>query len=549
MNNLLFFIISAGVFFSCKPQEAADPHAGHNHGPNEKHDDHSGHDHGPNEEHSDEETAGVSDQALKNMGVEIKEIDSSDFMVSVPVAAYLSNHPLSEQPVYAPFSGRIQKIELQPGQYIGPDQLLVSIIRDPIKRPQVKLVASLLTPASEEYHSTIANIRSSLKSLKLLQTELQRLNKFKSESDGLSVVPQKDLIDLRYDIAKEKQELENYRSKLKFHGLSSQEISKLEDGETFVQSPNLWKNALKKNNIWSTQSEKLFSSLPEQIQNDSWVIATIGELTVEGVVTSELIQYFNETPKARVYFLEIASMLQEGHSLTDIKNLQELGALDKTIKVKAPQNKLGWDLNKIHVKPGQMIARGEQLFSLSDPSNMLLKAKPSGSEFADINTAIKNDFTLNASPLIANGSPTLKNLAISKVLDTEDLSPTVLIPASNQVMHKTTINNIKYRNWDLRAGLRYTLKVPVRKLEDVIVLPAEAVLDHGADKVVFVQDGDAFIRRKVVVVYQSDEVAVIGEGSELLPEEPMVVRGAFALQLALIAGTPEAVDPHAGHNH
>ena len=97
--------------------------------------------------------------------------------------------------------------------------------------------------------------------------------------------------------------------------------------------------------------------------------------------------------------------------------------------------------------------------------------------------------------------------------------------------------------------MKYKLKVPVQVLEDVIVLPAKAVIDHGSDKVVFVRENDEFIRRKVIIIYQNNDVAVIGEGSELLPEESMVISGAFALELALIAGSPQAVDPHAGHNH
>ena len=119
----------------------------------------------------------------------------------------------------------------------------------------------------------------------------------------------------------------------------------------------------------------------------------------------------------------------------------------------------------------------------------------------------------------------------------------------NTFLSLSKVNGVEYRNWQLRPGLKYFLQVPTRQLEDVIVLPAEAVIEHGADKVVFVREAKHFVRRKVIVLYQNDQVAVIGEGSELLPEEAMVVRGAFALQLALISGTPQAVDPHAGHNH
>ena len=100
MKYLIFFLISAGLFFSCekaKPQAGHDDHKGHKHDSHAGHNSHKGHGHEPNAE------VILSEQALTNMGVVIKEIDSSDYIVFTPAPAYISERPLNEQPVYAPY--------------------------------------------------------------------------------------------------------------------------------------------------------------------------------------------------------------------------------------------------------------------------------------------------------------------------------------------------------------------------------------------------------------------------------------------------------------
>ena len=569
MKSLLILLGITGLLFSCDQtpthshKTEAVAHEGHDHAKGDEceddhssHDDHAGHDHGveaSSNDHSDhgasKESSKISEQALTNMGVKFAEIDSSDYTIFSPVPAYIDNHPLNELPLYAPLSGRLKNFQLEPGQMITSGTILAEIIRDPIPRPQLKLVEDILRPASEEYHSSIAALRSSVRNLKVLNSELTRLEKFKEDSDGLSIVPQKDLISLRYEISKATQDLENNRSKLRLHGLSPSEIKNVEAGKELVKSPKLWLNALKQNYIWTKNSTSLFTLMTKEQQKNRWVIATIGELSAEELIDKNLVEFFTQNKSAIKSFLEISSLLQQGHSLTDIDNLHQLGALESIIKIKAPINKNSWDLKKINIKPGQVVARGDTLFTLTDPSKMMMTAKPSGSEFKLINKAVQNQYSIEATPLIKGSSVDLSNLKISKIIGQEQGSALVLLPSPNTVLSEHSVDGTKYRNWNLRKGMKYKLKVPVQVLEDVIVLPAKAVIDHGSDKVVFVRENDEFIRRKVIIIYQNNDVAVIGEGSELLPEESMVIAGAFALELALIAGTPQAVDPHAGHNH
>ena len=518
---------------------------------------HEGHDHGPGVEHSDHDepesvddaVSAISPQALKNMGVKIEEIDSSNFTLFLPVPARVESRPLNLQPVYAPFSGRIEQVLSDQGAKAVSGDALVTIMRDPIPRPSLAVTAEMISPASEEFHGAVAHLRSTRKSLDVLSTELQRLEKFQGDSDNLSILPQKDLIDLKYQYAKVEQDLKTAHEKLLFHGLTVAEIATIESGGTAMRSDDFWLNALRRNGAWNSKAAALRGLLQDDSQRqDMWVGATIAELALTSLISDDLLAWLEKTPAATSDLLKIATLLQEGHSLPDIQSLFNMGALTPIISVRAPASEHGWDIRSVDIKIGQRVAAGAPLLLLENESDLYLVADPNGSEISVLNDASREQHSIDAIPLTPGTGPELSGLTITKMRG-EDSAARVYLPVANTQSSEVERGAFTYRNWALRAGMKYILKVPTRVLEDVIVLPSEAVIQYGPDKVVFAREHGEYVRRKVVVVYQDNEVAVIGEGSDLLPEEPTVTKGAFALHLALIAGTPAAVDPHAGHNH
>lgn len=508
-------------------------------------------DHSDHDAHEESEASQnvISPQALINMNVVIQEIDSSNYTVYTPVPAYIKPHPLSVQPIYAPFGGIIKLKQLEPGQYIQPNEVIATIIRDPIARPKLNLIEKILNPASEEFHNAVAKLLITKKSLDVLNQEIIRIESFKNSADGISIIPQKDYFNLKYERTKTTQELENSRSKLEFHGLKSDEILKLEKGGKIMPPKNIWVNSLKKNNIWNDLSEELYQSLDSATKSNRWVIATIGEISAEGLLNRELMTFLKSHQAAKSAILEIASLLQQGNSIENIKNFIEQGALSNIIEIKAPNNQIGWDLNAIKARNGKKVITGETLFELLDPSKKILTSEPSGSELIHLKQVSQEHASFNATSLIPNSSIPLNNLKISSFQTNGLHKSSVYIPVKNTLLSNHKIENTTYRNWTLIDGTKYKLKLPLQQLKDVIVVPSEAIIEHGSDKVVFVKYENEVIRRNVIILYQNDEIAVIGKGSELLPDEPIVVKGSFALQLALVAGTPEAVDPHAGHSH
>lgn len=515
------------------------------------HDDHAGHDHGPEEDHPEHGStnAPISGQALKNMNVKVKAAKKTNYTVFNPVPATVQEAPLNMQPVFAPFGGRIKSIQVTIGEFKKADELLITIYRDPIKRPELKMVEEILSPASEEFHTAIASLRKNLKDTEILERELKRLKTFESSEDGISVVPKKELIDLQYALEKATRIVESGRKKLELHGLKKKEIAEIESDHIDIDLYRIWKNSLIANNIWNKQADTILATLNKDIKNNRWTIATIGELLAEDVISDELIDWLKKTPDIGNSFLEIGSLLQHGHTLSDIKSLYKLGVFNQIIELRAPANDKGWDIEKLHVTIGQKVSSGDKLLTLVDQSKMLLIAQPQASETSDIVTANKNNSSIDATPLTRGSGPDLESLKINQIRGLDSGIEEVRLYTENSVQTTNNINDKPFRIWALRTGQKYILKVPTSELEDVFSVPLEAVITHGSDKVVFVYNNKDFERRKVTVLHQDSSAIVLGPKSEINVGDKVVISGAYALQLALIAGTPEAMDPHAGHTH
>ena len=93
------------------------------------------------------------------------------------------------------------------------------------------------------------------------------------------------------------------------------------------------------------------------------------------------------------------------------------------------------------------------------------------------------------------------------------------------------------------------LRVPVERWGGCIVLPVKAITKEGAERIVYVQNGNSFEPREVHVLYSDQFDVVIERDGSLFPGDMVVTSGAYQLHLALKNQDTNQLDPHAGHNH
>jgi biotin carboxyl carrier protein len=513
-----------------------------------------GHDHGAAP--AAKAPAKLTPQALKNLGVVVAEIKEQPFFKYQAVPAVVTELPSNVHPLYAPLAGRVLDIKVQPGVMVASNTVVIRIVRDAIPRPQLNIVGDVLKPASEEHHTTISELRKTFRHLQLAKEEMARVKQYTESGtqDGLPILPRKNLIDLKYESARLEQDLANSHAELSRHGLSEEQIASIESGkQASVGGAEFWKRALERNNLWPAAAEQTYKALPAEIQQMPWTVAVVGELYASGIGTAQFSEWLGKATEAGAQFHEIAGLLQQGHTLADVQSLFETSALKQIVELRAPvtEGVPDWDVHEVFVSPGQKVEAGAKLLTLDNPRHILLKTTPVGSETTAILKALESDDELEAVPLVAGSGPTLSKLRIDFISsDAESRGTVAFVRAENSPLPVKDRAHGKFRSWALREGQKYMLRVPTQKIQAAFVLPAGAVTDMGADKVVFLQSGENFLPKKVVVLYQDQEQVVLDSSeSEIYPDDPIVHHGAFGLGLALSVNTAGASAGHAGHAH
>lgn len=553
---LAAFSLGAGWFAAKQSAPAAGGHdhgheaGGHSHGGH----DHAGHDHAG---HDHDEKPALSPQALKNMGVEVKEVAESSYTLTMPVAATVNSSHHSEYPLVAPIGGTVREILLHTGSVAESGTIAFRIVRDPLPRPTLTLTEELIKPAAEQFHTSMADLKRAARGVDVLRTELKRVQNFTQGQSGgdLPILPRKTEIDLRYELARAEQELESSREKLRLHGLEAEDIAKLETGpESLTVRSDIWQRAMKLNGLWPAIAADIYAALPENLRDTPWSVAAIGELSGAGLATPALAEWLRKEPSAAAQFIAIAGLLQNGSSLEQVQRLHGSNALAAVVDVVVPKTNgiVDWDVADVVVRLNGRVEAGATLAMLHDSREVLLEVTPVGGEISPLLKAYAEKATLTAEPLVEGSGPALKDLKILYVASNdhaESKSVQAMLVVHNTPLGVTAEHDFKFRTWNLRPGTRYQLRIPTLQIANAFVLPADSLTDDGPDKIVFVKNGDTFEPRKVVVRHQDTKTVVLDtKHSDLFPGDEVVIHGAFALGLALKAGSGEA-DPHAGHMH
>ncbi|MCZ7648059.1 MAG: hypothetical protein M5U26_22830 [Planctomycetota bacterium] len=536
----------AGGWIAARQTQSAGGHGGHEAG--EGGDEHGHGGHAP-------AVPVLSEQARLNLGLKVAEADTEDYWKRQPVQAVVADSPRSLQPIFAPIGGRVTELNALPGAVVPAGGVVVTLIREPLPRPKLILTDPILKPANEDFHGAVGEMRRAARGLELLNAELERVQKFveTGTQDGLPILPRKNVIDLRYEIARGEMEVQNAEQELRRHGVTDAQLAELAKGRAAaVLGQQVWRQALQQNGLWPAAAEALYAALPAEAQALPWSVAAVGELAAAGIPLADLTVWLKAEPAAAAHFIEIAGLLQEGHALTAVKALHAVGGLEEVVRISAPapDGVPDWDVLALDAKPGQQVERGQVLGTLANPRELQLRAEPVGGEVAAVLAAASQGGEIEAVPLLKDTGPHLKGLKLAYVTSDPDGHGTLaVLGVPNEALETQAGTKPEGRTWRLRPGLRYTLRVPVEKFGEAFVLPSDAVTDDGPDKVVFIEDGGGFKPAKVVVLHRDHETVVLDSRfSELFPGDRVVTRGAFGLGVALKAGSG-GIDPHAGHNH
>jgi biotin carboxyl carrier protein len=178
-----------------------------------------------------------------------------------------------------------------------------------------------------------------------------------------------------------------------------------------------------------------------------------------------------------------------------------------------------YELQELKVALGEQVQAGQTLCQLS--SHQLLAIE--GRAFRDETTLLERsvqqrwpvdvDFQEDAGGDWPPIDQDFKIHYLANTIDPVTRTFAFLMPLENQYKTVEHVDGTQIL-WRYRPGQKVLLRVRVEKLDNVFVLPADAVVLEGADAFVFTQNVNTFERKSVHVLYRDrDEVVLANDGS------------------------------------
>lgn len=217
-----------------------------------------------------------------------------------------------------------------------------------------------------------------------------------------------------------------------------------------------------------------------------------------------------------------------------------------------------FELQELSVELGEQVQAGQLLCKLSNHSSLYIVGHAFKQEAPYLELAaqerrsIEIEFADDDSDHWPAHGQTFQIRHLSNSIDSESRTFDFFIPLKNQ-SRGYEADNETFVVWRFRPGQRARLHVPVEEFTDVIVLPAEAVMQEGPESFVFqrleaLEDSTLFQRLPVHVVHQDRRFAVIANDGSLELGMSIAQSGAASLNRVLRAQSSSGDEP-AVHMH
>ena len=233
-------------------------------------------------------------------------------------------------------------------------------------------------------------------------------------------------------------------------------------------------------------------------------------------------------------------------------------ALETETNPLRPDAPVHYEIEQLRVELGEQVQAGQVLCHLASHEELLIEGRGFKREAHLLRRATEEAWPIAAEFSEDAGSqwpPLAKPLTIrhlAGVVDPASQTFPFYIPLVNQSVDYQR-GEEKFRAWRFRPGQRVRLSIPVEKIENVFVLPEEAIAREGLDTFVFRQSGDVLERRPVTVFYQDRRNVVLAADGSIGSGQHIAQNAAMQLNRALKAQSAPAAShdhhDHAGHSH
>lgn len=210
-------------------------------------------------------------------------------------------------------------------------------------------------------------------------------------------------------------------------------------------------------------------------------------------------------------------------------------------------------VTQLDVHRGESVESGKTLVQLSDYRQLLIEGQAFQRDAHLLQNAAKNDANLQAVLERSDDQreiiDELKIVYIDHEVGRQSRALAFYVALENQIEREQSQEDRHFVSWRYKPGQRLTLRLPTNTIDDVYVVPNEAVADEGPNRYVFVDRGDHFDRVGVSVVARDSIHTAIANDGALKPVQRIAISRAHQLQMAIKNNSGGPVDAHHGHSH
>lgn len=199
-----------------------------------------------------------------------------------------------------------------------------------------------------------------------------------------------------------------------------------------------------------------------------------------------------------------------------------------------------YEVQELNAELGQQVQAGQLLSTLANHGALYIEGHAFKREAPFLEAAAQHGWSITVE--FAEDNPhrwpaidqTFEIRHLSNAIDTSSRTFDFFIPLQNQARVYTK-DDQTFIVWRFRPGQRVRLHVPVEQMEDVLVLPAAAVVREGPEAYVFQQNGDLFNRLPVHVLHEDRLHVVIANDGSVTPGVYLAQNAAASLNRVLKA--------------
>ncbi|MFG0266252.1 MAG: efflux RND transporter periplasmic adaptor subunit [Rhodopirellula sp. JB055] len=210
-------------------------------------------------------------------------------------------------------------------------------------------------------------------------------------------------------------------------------------------------------------------------------------------------------------------------------------------------------VTELDVQRGESVTAGQQISQISDLRQLLIEGLAYQRDAKLLRQAADTRAEVQAIMSGPDGEMELIDglnvISIGNEVETESRSLAFYVGLANEIERDEVRSRKRYVSWRFKPGQRLTLRLPVSRFANAIVVAKDAVAEEGLNRFVFVENGEHFDRVPVEILARDSMHVAIKNDGQVWPGQRIAVRGAHQLQMEMKNRGGGAIDPHAGHSH